>query len=202
VAYVSFITAGVPRALAVTPEPTAIPPAQQAVKICDGVDDQPGPEARAELERGLALAESAVAANDDDAKAHFAVFCNLAKLTYLDGFSVRSLFAVWRLRREADRALELQPDYTDALIGKAGLVLNLPRLLGGDPHEAERLLRRAIELQPDRILPRLYLAETLQKLGARDQAKQQARYALELAERENRPDQAAAARTLIAELAE
>ena len=174
--------------------------AEQAVRICDRVDDRPGSEARDELERGLTLGEAAVAASDQDAKAHFAVFCNLAKLTYLDGFSMRSLFAVWRLRREIDRAIELQPDYTDALIAKAGLLLNLPVWLGGDAGEAERLLRRAVEIEPDRILPRLYLAEALLALGARAQAAEQAHYALALAQRADRPAQAAAARTLIARL--
>jgi tetratricopeptide (TPR) repeat protein len=185
---------------AVTPEPTPPSAAQQALKMCDAKDDVPREAARAQLEEALALAEHAVAADERDPKAHMAVFCALAKLTYLDGFSVTSLFSVWRLRREIDRTLELSPDYTDALIAKGGLLLNLPRLLGGDPHEAERVLRRAVELEPERVTPRLYLAEALQETGSRTEAQTQARHALALAQRANRPEQAAAARTLLARL--
>jgi len=193
-----MITASQVAAAAPEPAPTSL--GQQALATCDTIDDQPTAAARPTLEKGLAQAEQAVAANDRDPKAHLAVFCNLAKLTYLDGFSVRSLFAVWRLRQEVDKALELSPDYADALIAKGGLLLNLPRVLGGDPQEAERVLRRAVELEPERVLPRLHLAEALSAIGAREQAEAQARYALALAERKGRADQVVLAQTLIARL--
>jgi tetratricopeptide (TPR) repeat protein len=174
--------------------------ARQALDMCDAVADVPVGNDRPQLERGLALAERAAAMDDRNAKAHLAVFCNLAKLTYLDGFRLRGLLTVWRLRREIDMAQELAPDDADILIAKGGFLLNLPGLLGGDAREAERLLRRAVELAPERVLPRLYLAEALLEMGAREQARIQAEHALTLALRAGRAEQAEEARTLIARL--
>jgi tetratricopeptide (TPR) repeat protein len=185
---------------AATPAPVPKTAATRALEICDSVGTTPAAESRDQLMQGLALAEEAVAADERDATAHLAVFCNLAKLTYLNGFSLRSLLAVWRLRREVDAALEIDPNYSDALVAKSGLLLNLPRFLGGDPDEAERLARRAVELDPDWALARLYLAEALVAVGARDQAAAQAQHALEIAERKGRNAQAEQARTLIARL--
>src|SRR5262249_62402426 len=59
-------------------------------------------EKRALLARGLKLAEEAVAEDDGDAKAHFAVVCNLGKEMELRGASLASLIALRRLRREMD----------------------------------------------------------------------------------------------------
>jgi tetratricopeptide (TPR) repeat protein len=199
-AAVAFVVSLAQSTGASTPEPPAKTSAERALEICDAAGNPPTAEARAELERGLSVAEEAVDADGRDPKAHLAVFCNLAKLTYLNGFSLRSLLAVWRLRREIDTALEIDPDYSDALLAKGSFLLNLPGFLGGDPNEAERLLRRAVELDPDWALARLYLAEALAAVGARDQAETQAHYALEIAERKGRTAQAEQARTLIARL--
>ena len=186
---------------AAAPDAPSTSAGEQALKTCDAIDDRPTSAARPALVEGLARSEQAVAANERDPKAHFAVFCNLAKLTYLDGFKVSSLLSVWRLRREIDRTLELSPDYVDALIAKGALLLNLPRVLGGDLREAERLLRRAVGLEPERVLARLHLAEALHGLGAHEQAETQARHALALAEHHGRQDQVAAARELLARFA-
>src|SRR5262245_32604504 len=59
------------------------------------------------LSRGLALAEQSIAADDNDAKGHFAVFCNLGRQMQLHPWSLGSLGRVRRLRREIDRALDL-----------------------------------------------------------------------------------------------
>src|SRR5439155_1009374 len=73
---------------------------------------------------------------------------NLGNDVKLRGLAVTSLFAVRRLRREIDRTLELAPDYADALVGKGEFLCELPRLLGGDAAEGERLLRAALRVDP------------------------------------------------------
>src|SRR5439155_974406 len=115
-------------------DPPGSPRANQALAVCLAAAASPE-ERRANLARGLALAEEAVAADERDAKAHFAVFCNLGNDVKLRGVAVTSLFAVRRLRREIDRTLELAPDYADALVGKGEFLCELPRLLGGDAAE-------------------------------------------------------------------
>lgn len=116
---------------------------------------------------GLALAEAAVAADDTSAVAHFAVFCNLGRQMQLEGFGLRSLGKLRRLMREVDRALELDPASVDALVGKAGVLLELPRFLGGDAVAAERLVRRALALDPAHGEARFYLARARAARGLR-----------------------------------
>ncbi|MCK6555658.1 hypothetical protein L6Q96_13930 [Candidatus Binatia bacterium] len=146
-------------------EPAGSPAANAALDLCEDTPERPAAEYRERLERGVRLAEEAIAADDRDAKAHFALFCNLAKLTHVRGLRPEALMAVFRLHREIDRTLELAPDYADALTAKGAFVLNLPRLLGGDPRAAERLLRRALELDPGNATARRFHGDALAAMG-------------------------------------
>jgi hypothetical protein len=163
-------------------DPPGSPRVDEALALCLRAPKAPPEEKPRLLEQGLALAEEAVAADERDAKAHFAVFCNLGKQMELRGVGIRSLLAVRRLRREIDRTLELAPDYSDALVGKASLLIDLPRPLGGDAAEGERLLRAALRIDPDYVDARLSLARALEARGARDEAREQARIAVATAE--------------------
>jgi hypothetical protein len=183
----------------------AAPPATgsrvtEAVALCQQADAAPAAEKRALLERGLAAAEAAVAADERDAGAHFAVFCNLGKRMRLDGAGLASLVALRRLRREVDRTLELQPDHADALVGKAALLYYTPRLLGGDPVESERLLRTALDVAPGYVAARLALARMLDARGARAEARATAERALGDAERTRDTAAAAEAHRLVDQL--
>jgi len=182
-------------------EPQGSALARRAIDQCDAVPDHPSPENLRAVSQALELAEQAVHSDPNDATAHFAVFCNLAKQTALRGFSLQNLLSLHRLHTEIDTALKLAPDYGDALIAKAAFLLHLPRLLGGDVHEAERLLRHAIELEPQRISARLYYAQALEELGFRSEAQRQAQGALSLAMSAGRDEQAEEARSLLAHLA-
>src|SRR5205085_8885537 len=122
------------------------PEALAAIEICQASDSAPPDERAAMLDDGLARAEAAVAANPQDAAAHFAVFCNLGKSMMHRG--VWKLFAALsdlrRVRNEVDIALALAPDYAPALAGKGAMIAELPRVLGGDKDEGARLLLRAV----------------------------------------------------------
>jgi len=180
-------------------DPPGSPRANEALTLCNA--DAATTEARrANLARGLALAEEALAADQDDAKAHFAVFCNLGSDLKLRGVGVTSLFTARRLRREIDRTLELAPDYADALVGKGELLIAQPRLLGGDAEEGERLLRAALRVDPTFIEAHLALARALAARGARDEARGEAQRALAEAERAADARKAAEARELLARL--
>jgi tetratricopeptide (TPR) repeat protein len=176
--------------------------ARTAIDQCDAVPDHPSQENWEAIGLALTLAEGAVDAAPNDATAHFAVFCSLAKQTALRGFSLQSLLAVHRLHSEIDTALRLDPGYGDALVAKGAFLLNLPRLLGGDAQAAASTLQRAVALEPQRISARLYLAEALESLGSRREAKQQAQAALDAALQAGRQEQADAARALLERLAE
>jgi hypothetical protein len=137
----------------------ATDPASEALMLCERVETAAPSERIAMLTRGLSLAEQAVAADDENPYAHFAVFCHLGKRLQLEGPNLSQLGSIRRLRKEIDTTLRLAPDYPEALVAKGAFLLKLPRMLGGDPEEGERTLRRALELAPRNPDARLYLAQ-------------------------------------------
>jgi tetratricopeptide (TPR) repeat protein len=188
-------------ATALAADPPGTPRSNEALAVCARAGKATSVEEKRKLyAHGLTLAEAAVKSDERDAKAHFAVFCNLGKEMQLRGVSVRSVTDVRRLRRAVDRTVELAPDYADALVGKGELLLDLPGVLGGDAKEGERLLRAALEVDPDYIGAHLGLARALDERGARDEARSEAERALALAERDGDQDQSREARDFLARL--
>lgn len=153
----------------------------------------------AALDRGVALAEAAVALDAMQARAHFALFCNLAKQLDLAGLSWRSLQRLARVKATLERALALAPDDPDILTAKGEMLRRLPVLLGGDLAEAERLFRRALERQPDHVAARLFLASLLVQHD-HSTAEAEVTRAIALAERRGTQDELVAARSLVDDL--
>lgn len=181
---------------------TAGPEAREALAICQRADTVPSDQRAALLTFGLERAEAAVGADPRDAAAHLAIFCNLGKrLRNRGGWGLLTAFGdLSRARGELDAALSLDPDYPGALAAKGQMLAELPRWLGGDRQEAERLLRRAVALDPVDGRVRLILANVLQENGQRDEARMHALAALGVLERDGPPDDLATARTLLASL--
>jgi tetratricopeptide (TPR) repeat protein len=155
--------------------------AREAVALCLRAARASGDEREALLDRGLAVAERAVAASDRDAKAHFAVFCNLGRKLEDEGASLANVARLGRLRAAIDRALALEPAFVDALAAKGAMLVRLPAILGGDDDEGEHLIRRAVELAPDHPPARLELAKALAEKGEEDEALTEARTVIALA---------------------
>ena len=135
--------------------------AEEALRWCDAVSVTARDTAGDRLEHGTALAEAAVAADEQDARAHLALFCNLGKQVELAGLSWRVLRQVSRVRATIARATELAPDDPDVLVAHGELLRRLPRPLGGDPARGLTLLERALARRPDHVTGRLYLARAL-----------------------------------------
>src|SRR5215470_4124991 len=68
--------------------------------LCYEADLVSGEQRQRLLRRGLELAEAAVAADPDDASAHFAVFCNLGKQLQSHSAGPREIREVGRLKNE------------------------------------------------------------------------------------------------------
>ena len=141
--------------------------ADEALKLCKAAERAAEAERAAPLDRGLRLAEAAIQADDADAKAHFAVFCNLGRRMQLEPLSLKSLSSVRRLRNEIDRTLELAPNSVDALTAKGAFLMELPPFLGRDADEAERLLRRALAVDPHAPYARRTLAKLTEQRADR-----------------------------------
>ena len=124
--------------------------AHEALALCDASTRETDRQVRFTLlDQGLAAAESAVGEDAADAAAHFAVFCNLGRQLQLRSIGLLTFFDIRRMRREIDRTLELAPRSPGVLTAKGLMLIQLPRLLGGDTSEGQRLIRRALELEPD-----------------------------------------------------
>ena len=168
---------------------------------CDAGRRASDREARKEhFERGEVLAEHAVALDDNNADAHFALFCNLGELMRLDGESLSQAFQLRRLMAEVDRTLELNPNHVDAMAAKGTLLVRLPRLLGGDSARGEAMLRQVILRDPNAFSSRLALANVCEARGDREEALAFATRALQIARQQGRADKVAEAQAALAEL--
>jgi hypothetical protein len=141
------------------------PRIDESLALCAAADQLPADERVPVLARGLALADAALADDDRSARAHFAVVCNLGKATGLATVGFSTIRAVYRLQREIDATLALTPDDPEALAAKGALLVKLPRWLGGDRHEAEQWLRRALAIDPQNATARAYLDEIVPERG-------------------------------------
>ena len=140
------------------------------------------------FERSQALAEQAIALDDQLANAHFALFCSLGEQMRIDGESLSSLLEFRRMMRELDRTLELNPDHLSALSSKGTLLIRLPVLLGGDTTKGEQMLRLVIQRDPKAVNARLTLAKIYAARGDRQEAIALATTALKIAQAKHLAD--------------
>ena len=153
----------------------------------------------AHFEKGQALAERAVALDDGLPEAHFALFCNLGE-QLRDEEGLTSMFGFNRMMGELDRAVELNPDYLDALSAKASFLVLLPALFGGDEAKGEAILRRVIREEPQSVNARIFLARCLANRGNHKEALPIAAKALELAIHHDLQDMLPEAKQLLSDL--
>lgn len=140
----------------------------------------------AHFQQGQRLGEQAVAADEGNADAHFALFCNLGELLRIDGETLTSLFGLRRMMHELNRALEINPAHIDALSAKGTLLVKLPGFLGGDTEKGEQLLQQVVQQAPKAVNARLALARVWCQRGRHDDAVTLASEALALAEQHQR----------------
>lgn len=175
------------------------PPAALALQICQQADDLPEDDKLGQLailDRGAKVAEAAVAAHPEDARAHLALSCNLGKQLALAGISWRSLSRLNRLKEVIDTAYRLSPDDPDVVVARGELLRRTPAVLGGDVAEAERCFRRALAKNGEHLQGHLCLAHLLADRHDPD-ARREAMLALALAKQRGTPRQIADATALL-----
>jgi hypothetical protein len=138
--------------------------AVEAMVVCESVERMPASDKAKKikrLEEGITIGEAAVAADGDDGRAHLALFCNIGRKLDLAGLSWRVFGELRRMQAEIDRAQELAPDDPDILVAKGEMLRRVPGPLGGNKEQGRMLLLRAVQLRPDHLAGRLYLARAL-----------------------------------------
>ncbi|MFO7544210.1 MAG: hypothetical protein R6W77_01790 [Trueperaceae bacterium] len=136
------------------------------------------------LRRGLAAAEKAAALEPASAQAVVQQARSRGEIARRSGV-LRNLDVAPQLRELFDRALALDPDDADALVGLAMWHLELVErgvawLYGGSRSEILPLLERGVQAAPQQINLRVEYATALRALGQGDAAREQLQIALGL----------------------
>lgn len=119
-----------------------------------------------------------IPANPDARFVHFAAAGRLAQLEGL----ASAAFQLMSLNAELDEILRLNPDHANALAARGGMLVKLPRLLGGNTKKGVELLERAVALDDTAVGKRLELAEAYHLVGRDQDATRTANEALAMAE--------------------
>lgn len=151
--------------------------------------------------KALEHAERAVELLPDNAEAHFLVFGSEGRLAQMDGLATAAL-KLAALNRQLDEVLRLDPNHANALAARGGMMMKLPRLLGGDTDQGLEYLERAVSLDDESVGKRLELAEAYHMVGREKDADRVAEQALDAAEQRKNPGEIANCKRFIADLAE
>ena len=129
---------------------------------------------RSALEAGVAAGRAAARLAPDRPEGHFWMAANMGALA--ESFGLRQGLRYRGAIREAlETVLALDPAFqhgsADRALGR--WYFKVPALFGGDLQRSERHLRRALTYNPQSIVTRLFLAETLLASGRRGDARQE-----------------------------
>lgn len=144
-------------------------------------------------------AERAVELIPDNADAHFVVFASKGRVAQMGGLASAAL-SLSSLNSELDEVLRLNPDHADALAARGGMLMKLPRLMGGNTTKGIEHLERAVEINPNGAGTRLELAEAYEIVGRDAEALRAGREALAIAEQKKEPEKIERAEAFVAEL--
>ena len=139
----------------------------------------PPREQKPALEAGIAAGRRAAAINPTRPEGHFWTAANMGALA--ESFGVRQgLRYRTPIRESLETVLKLDPGYLDGSADRAlgRWYYKVPRLFGGDKKRSEAHLRKALTYQPQSIISRLFLAETLIALDRPAEARKELETAL------------------------
>jgi tetratricopeptide (TPR) repeat protein len=138
-----------------------------------GTNGLPQPERKPALEAGIAAGRTAIALQARRPEGHFWMAANMGALA--ESFGLRQGIRHRGPIKEAlETVLKLDPAY---LHGSADRALGrwyykVPGLFGGDDRKSEQHLRKALSYNPQSVITRLFLAETLIALNRKAEARE------------------------------
>lgn len=127
---------------------------------------------REAYEEGAKAAKQAFQLDDSNADAHFFHAVNLGNATRLQGVTSGAL-AVNEIKSCLERAIEINPKHPQALQMMGGMLLELPRFLGGSEKKAQAYLERAIAADGNYANARMLVAKLYRKQGRIEDARTQ-----------------------------
>ncbi len=139
-----------------------------------GTNGLPEPERKAALESGIAAARAAIAMKRDRPEGHFWLAANMGALA--ESFGLRQGI---RYRGQIKDALlttlKLDPGFlqgsADRALGR--WYFKVPGLFGGSNKQSEAHLRKSLTYNPNSVISHLFLAETLEDMGRKDDARKE-----------------------------
>ena len=161
----------------------------QAMEECQKGRRAKDPDIRSgHFDRGRALAEKAVALDNQSADAHFALFCSIGERMRANGEVLFSVFDYGSMMDALDQTLALNPKHLDALSSKGTILIEVPGFLGGDDEKGESMLRQVIKEDSESINARMVVARQCAERGEHQEAYELSKQALELAKQQQRDD--------------
>ena len=96
-------------------------------------------------EKGQEIAEKLIKINDNNPEGHFWLSVNLGRVGQVRGV-MKSLSLVPAIRKEFEKALELNSEHTGSMDGLAVLYYELPGLFGGNLDKSLEYLNKAVAI--------------------------------------------------------
>ncbi|MEX5213976.1 MAG: tetratricopeptide repeat protein [Nitrospiraceae bacterium] len=126
----------------------------------------------AAYDAGARAAKRAFEIDDRNADAHFFHALNIGSAARLQGVTHAAL-TVKDIKHCALRAIELDPNHSQAMQMMGGLLMELPWLLGGSEKKAQEYLERSIAIDGNFANARIMLAKLYKKQGRSEEARTQ-----------------------------
>ncbi len=126
------------------------------------IPDNTSEEKLNRFKTGSKIAKKAIKIDRSNADAYFYYVANEASLAKSKGV-FGSFFLVKRLKKNIAKTLELDPNHTEAIAMKGAVLNAIPGIMGGNLEEAEKLIRKALILDPHLTSTKIFLAKNLFK---------------------------------------
>jgi len=126
----------------------------------------------AAYEAGANAAKQAFELDETNADAHYFHALNIGSAARLQGVTNAAL-TVSTIKQCALRAIELDPNHSQALQMMGGLMMELPWFLGGSEKKAQEYLERSIAADGNFANARMMLATLYKKQGRVEETRQQ-----------------------------
>lgn len=145
-----------------------------------GTNGLPEAERKAALEAGIAAARSAIAINAARPEGHFWLAANMGALAESYGLR-QGIKYRGQIKDALLTTLKIDPAFLDGSADRAlgRWYFKVPGLFGGSNKQSEVHLRKSLTYNPNSIISHIFLAETLDDMGRKDEARKEAQAALD-----------------------